>query len=331
MEEHSVFERVHRSLTTGQRFVITTHVNPDGDGLGSEAAVAAYLNDLGKDVYIYNSSPTPPNYDFLDPHNQIEVYNSDNHRETVLTADYVIVLDISDWQRLRRLGEDVREVAIKKICIDHHPGNEQFGDIRLVDTGACSTGEIVFRLLEYCGATISERIAEALYASILTDTGSFRFSNTSASCLQIASKLVEHGANPNTIYQRIYERQSLAKTKLLAYIINNLNFAEDGKIAWFSISKDVLDNLGAKPYDTEGFADYPRVVNGVEVSLMFNEMEHGRIKVSIRSKGKYVINGLAQKLGGGGHPFAAGVLLKGKLEEVINQVRREVRDLLNMN
>jgi len=127
MQEPVALEKVKEWLYRGQRFVVTTHVNPDGDGLGSEAALAAFLESLGKEVFVYNSSPVPPNYRFLDPDNRFVVYNTHEHHKTLLTADYVVVLDISAWNRLRQLGEDVRNTDIKTICIDHHPANEEFG------------------------------------------------------------------------------------------------------------------------------------------------------------------------------------------------------------
>jgi len=321
-------EKLKDCIAEGQRFVLTTHVNPDGDGLGSEAALAAYLEGLGKNVLILNHNPVPQNYDFLDANHRMRVYDSTLHRETVLTSDFVVVVDISDWGRLRELGKDIRDTGVKIICIDHHPSQETFGDIRLIDTRVSSTGELVYDFLTFCNAVITKPMAEALYTSILTDTGSFKFSNTTAKCLKIASELVGAGANPQEIFHRIYERQSRGKLKLLAYVLNNLHFEEDGKLVWFKIPQHVMENLGARASDTEGFADYPRVVDGVEVSIMFNEMENGKVKVSLRSKGNYVINGIAQKFGGGGHAFAAGALLDNNGYDYTGALLEEVARLL---
>ncbi len=329
MDNRSAFEKVRNCLNKGQRFVITTHVNPDGDGLGSEAAIAAYLTEMGKDVYIFNSSEVPPNYDFLNPDKRMVVYQSERHRETILTADYFIIVDISDWHRLRSLGVDIKDTDIPKVCIDHHPPQGKFGDVRLINTDASSTGEIVFELLTFCGAKITKSMGEALYTCILTDTGSFRFSNTTARCLQIAANLVECGVETHRLYQRIYERQSRAKTKLLGYVIEHLNFEEKGRIAWITLPKGLVASMGAKPSDTEGFADYPRVINGVEMTAMFHEMEGERVKISLRSKGNIPINGVAQKFGGGGHPFASGILMEGKLQDHVNSVLKELAKVLN--
>jgi len=320
MALRAALQQVKDCIGRGQRFALTTHVNPDGDGLGSEAALAGYLKQLKKDVYIYNSNDVPANYEFLNHDGKMTVYRSEEHRETLLTVDYLIILDISDWQRLRQLGADVREMSIKKICIDHHPSNEKFGEMSIVDVKASSTGEIVYDLITFCGGQFTRMMAEAIYTSILTDTGSFRFSNTNAKAFAIAAEMVRCGVKTNEIYQRVYERQSRNKVRLFAHVLNNLNFVAEGKIAWFIISLDAMESFGAKPNDTEGFADYPRVIEGVEVSVMFIEMAGGKTKVSLRSKGEYIINTVAQKLGGGGHQFAAGILLDGPPPEHIGNV-----------
>lgn len=328
MLDSAALEKVQRCVNKGQRFVLTTHVNPDGDGLGSEAALAAFLESRGKDVFIYNCSPVPPNYDFLDPDNRMVLYNSDQHRETLLTADYIFVLDISDWTRLKQVGDDIRGIDIKKVCIDHHPPYEKFGDIRLVDVNACSTGEIVFQLLKSFDAPISLHMAEALYTSIITDTGSFKFSNTNANAFSISAELMQSGLKPQKVFQRIFERQSINKIRLFGHVLTTMNLTTNGKVAWFNISRDVMKATGAKPVETEGFADYPRVLHGVEVTIMFSEVEPGRLKVSLRSKGRYVINEIANHFGGGGHRFAAGIMLEGDIQTNQNKILDAVKQLV---
>ena len=327
MVDKASLEKVRESINIGQRFVLTTHVNPDGDGLGSEAALSNFLCKLGKDVFIYNCSPVPLNYKFLDPENRMIVFEAEIHKEILLTADYIVILDIGDWDRLREVGMTVKDLRIKKICIDHHPPLEKFGDIDLIDTAACSTGEIVYDLIRFCGGSINTRIAEALYASIVTDTGSFKFSNTNARSHMIAAELVEAGAVPQEVYQKIYEQQPVSKVKLLGYVLYNLQIEENGRVAWIQVPKDKLDEIGAKPYDTLGFADYPRLIDGVEVSIIFVELDSDRVKISLRSKGNYVINKIAQKFGGGGHDYAAGVLIQGTLKDYVPKVLEEVAKL----
>ncbi len=321
-------QRVRECFAKGRRFALTTHVNPDGDGLGCEAALAAFLSQMGKEVFVFNSNPVPSNYQFLDPDGKILEYDRDRHHEILLSVDFVIILDISDWYRLRQVGIDTREGRLKRICIDHHPNDKAFGDITLLDTTASSTGEIVYQLIEYCEGEFTSSMAEALYTSIMTDTGSFRFSNTKANSFAIANELVKKGVRPHLVYQQVYERQTRGKIKLFAYVLNNISFVAGGKIAWFKLSHKTIADFGAVASDTEGFADYPRVVEGVEISVMFVEMESGRTKVSLRSKGNHVINKIAQKFGGGGHAYAAGVLLDGNPEEYIGEILKELTALI---
>jgi len=324
MIDRTLLAKVKDCVVRGHKFVLTTHVNPDGDGLGCEAALAAWLLDLGKDVFIFNHSPVPANYKFLDPDKMMKVYNRDQHREILLSVDHVIILDISDWNRLRELGVDIREAPVAKICIDHHPPQDKFVDLKVVDTNSCATGEIIYDLLKFAGAKISRRIAEALYTSIITDTGSFRFSNTNPRAFRICGELVETGISPQRIYQNIYEHQPISKIRLFAHALNHLKMEERGRVVWFEIAKEVLAEKGANTYDTEGFADYPRVINGVEVSIMFIEMDDAKFKVSLRSRGNHVINGIAQKFGGGGHPYAAGIMIEGSMKEYIPRILEEV-------
>ena len=324
MFDRTSLEKVRDCIERGQHFVLTTHVNPDGDGLGSEVALAAFLADIGKDVFIFNSSPVPDNYRFLDPDNKIQVYESESHREILLMADSIFILDISDWDRLKQVGKDIKDTKITQICIDHHPTNLNFADINLIDTKACSTGELVYDFLRFCDANLTKQIAEALYTSILTDTGWFKFSNSSSKAFSIVAELVKNGARPNKIYEKVREHESMNKVKLFAHALRTLRLEHGGKIAVMTVTKDLIDSIGARSHDTEGFADYPRRIAGVEVTAIFIEKEKGLVKLSLRSKGNYVINGIAQQYGGGGHQYAAGVLLEGELNQYVKRIVEEI-------
>lgn len=330
MISKQLLEVVRREIDQHQNFVITTHVNPDGDGLGSQAALARYLRSAAagkRTVHLLNSSPTPPNYAFLDPQEEIEVFDPRRHEQIVSEAQVAFILDISDWERLRELGKVIRPTRIRKVCIDHHPADKPFGDVDVIDPKASSTGELMYALLTGLGATIDKKTAEALYTAVLTDTGGFRFSNTGAQAHKVVAHLIEAGASPQIIYQNVYESQSRAKVRLFAKALDNLKFEAQGKLVWFAVTQAMLRETGAQPRDTEGFADYPRSIDGVEVSVMFLETEKGKVKVSFRSKGQHVINGLANRFGGGGHAFAAGALIDGPFPEAIDLVLREVKDL----
>lgn len=331
MVDRKSLEKVANYIKRGQRFVLTTHVNPDGDGLGSEAALAAFLMDLGKDVFIYNSSLVPDNYKFLNPHKLMSVYDPQVHRELLYSADYIFILDINEWQRLRRVGEDMRHLQTRKICIDHHPQQGKFADINLVDVKACATGEIVFDLLKFCNANISEHIAEAVYAAIMTDTGSFRYSNTTDRAYTISAELVNCGLNPTSVYKHVYENQPKSKIKLFAYVLNHLHYESDDRLVWVEVPRKVFQQVGAKTNETDGFADYPRRIARVEISVMFLDLPKGGFKVSIRSGGNYVVNEIAKQFGGGGHPFAAGISIDGNLAEYRPKILAAVSALIEKN
>lgn len=314
-------------IARGHRFAITTHVNADGDGLGSEVALAVYLQQLGKEAYIFNHSQIPSSYEFLDPFGDIQLFEAARHGDIVRQCDAVFILDISHWQRLKQFGEFVRPLPIPKVCIDHHPTDEAFVDLDVVEPTSSSTGELIFELLQGLQARIDGRIAEALYTAVMTDTGSFRYSNTNAHSHRVAAQLLEAGVRPHLIYQQVYENMPAARMRLLARILDSLQFENNGQIVWFVIKQQDLQLSGASYKDTEGFVDVPRSIKGVEISIMFYETPDDKVKASFRSKGKYVINGLANRFGGGGHPFAAGALIEENMQSAIPRVLEEARML----
>jgi len=322
-------QKIHSLLLTHQRFVLTTHFNPDGDGLGSEIAFFYYLRDLGKDVWILNQSPVPPPYRFLDPEGLIQTYDRPLHRQLVKEANVCLILDISDWPRLKQLGEDIRQADLVKICIDHHPVGGAFADIDLIVPEASSTGEIVYDLFRILGVPIDGPIADALYTAILTDTGSFRFANTTPKAHRIAAALLEKGVNHQRIYQLVYEAESPEKMWLLGQVLSNLHFECEGKLVWFVITQDMLHRAGLQIHELEGFADFPRRIQGVEVSLLLLELEDGRVKLSLRSRGNIAINQVASRFGGGGHPYASGAIVNLSLEELIPQLIAQLGEILS--
>jgi phosphoesterase RecJ-like protein len=323
----AAFQQIQSIIQNGKKFVITTHVNADGDGIGSEIALASHLRDLGKEVNIFNHSPTPENIEFLDTRSDIQLFEAQKHGEIVREADAVFILDISDWERLRDLGKLLRQITVTKICIDHHPLEGRFGEIDVILPEASSTGEIIYDLLTKLGARPQGKLIDALYTAILTDTGGFRFSNTNPRAHQICADLIARGVKPHHIYQEVYEKQSANKLRLLGMILSNLNFSKDRRLVWFAVTQAMMKATGTQPRDTEGFADFPRSIDGVELCLMFMETENGKVKISFRSKGKIIINGLANRFGGGGHPFASGALVEGNFQQVLQQVVSEAKEL----
>ena len=329
MIPEAAFKKIQTHINTGKNFILTTHVNPDGDGLGCEIALATYLRQLGKRVQIFNHSVTPPNYEFLDPLGDILIFEKGRDGHVIEESDVIFIMDISDWKRLRELGEFIKPLSIPKVCIDHHPLEQPFVDLDVIYPKASSTGEMIFELLARLGARIDGRIAQALYTAVMTDTGGFRFSNTTPNAHQIAATLISKGGvQPHVIYQKIFETQPAQRMKLLAMILADLHFEENGQIVWFTVTRAMLNDTGTQPHDTEGFADFPRSIEGVELCLMFLETKDGKVKISFRSKGRHVINGLASRFGGG-HQFAAGAVVEDTMPNVVAMVVNEARTLFS--
>ncbi|NOZ61771.1 MAG: bifunctional oligoribonuclease/PAP phosphatase NrnA [Calditrichaeota bacterium] len=328
MIETKKINQIEKIIRENKKFILTTHLNPDGDALGSEVAMAEYLRYLKKTVHIVNISNTPTNYAFLDENGEFIHFNKEKHAELLQNADVFIILDISDWGRLKEIGEIFRETQAPTICIDHHHINYQFADVDLICEESSSTGELLYEFFERVQFPLTLRAALALYTCILTDTGSFRFSNTTSRTHFVASKLLEHSIDTKEIYSLVYEQNSRTKMALMADALLNLHYECDGKLAWFVLTKEMFEKHNASVWDTEGFPEIPRTIEGVEVSLMFTEIDDADIKISLRSKGKIVINQIAQKFGGGGHHFAAGAQVKKPLEVLVKEVLAELRRVM---
>lgn len=327
MQNSNRWEIVKDIIRKHHSFVLTTHVNPDGDALGSELALAEYLRSVGKKTSIINKSPTARNYQFLDINEEIIIFDKYLHNDLVTSADAYFILDISDWGRLRDIGETLRGLQKPKVCIDHHHCSNKFTDFDIIDETASSTCEMIYELLSILGAKFTKSISEALYTGIMTDTGSFRFSNTNPKAHLIASLMISNGVEPYHIYQEVFEKNSPSKMKLLGFILQNINYDCNGRLAWFNITQDMLKQTRANSWDTEGFPEIPRSTDGVEVSLMFTELDENKTKISLRSKGNMIVNTVAMKLGGGGHQYASGALLEYPLRDANTLVLDEVRQL----
>lgn len=320
-------EQVRNIIRAHNDFIITTHVNPDGDGVGSEVALDNYLRQQKKRALILNLTPIPANYRFLDPQRKIEVFHRDRHMERLISADAIFILDISEWGRLRELGEVVREMPMQKICIDHHPLDGSFADVDIIQPEASSTGEVIFDVLTSLGARMNIELSEALYTAILSDTGGFRFSNTSARVHEIAATLLKNGVDHQKIYKSVYENQSIARVRLLAQALDTLQFDYDKRLAWMTITQQMLHDTGATLKDIDGFSDFPRTIRGVEVALLFVELEDSQVKISFRSRGNVVINDFAKKFTGGGHAFASGATVPGPLQPIIERTVADAASL----
>jgi len=296
-------------LRQARRVVLATHVNPDGDTLGSALALAHALRASGSEAVVLSQDGVPDIYTWLPG------------AGTVLTQTESRDFDLGvvcDTGTLARVGSRVRpaiEAARRSLCVDHHVAEGDFGDIRLVDSTSASTGEIVWHLLRSMGAHLDRAIADCLLCAIVTDTGSFKYPNTTPATLRIAADLVERGADPAAINELVFENRSLASLKLLGRALDSLQVSHDGQIAWAHVRARDYEELGASDEETEGIVGHVRAVRGARVGLLFREIPGRKIRVSLRSREGYDVNAVAQKFGGGGHRLAAGCSLDPPLEE----------------
>jgi len=305
---------IHKS----NNIVLSTHVNPDGDGLGSELGLYYYLTHIGKKCKIINTSQLPKHYAFLDPDDKIEQYSNELHSEIFENCDMLIALDIGDYRRMNDIVMQINDNNIYTVSIDHHPENEIFFDMSLVDVKAPATGYLVWEFLNYNNFTdLPLEAANGLYCALITDTGSFKYNSTTPNCHKMAAHLLECGVKPYDIYDLVYERRELSQINLLSYVINNIKFYSDGEFAGYVITNDSIKSNNAKYQDVEGFTDFVRSIKGVQVAFMILEQKND-IRINFRSRGKYIINDIAKHFGGGGHELAAGATINNQSIDEIN-------------
>ncbi len=305
------FSQLYSILEQHQRFLLTTHLNPDADGLGSELALGAYLIGRGKEVHILNPNATPPNCLFLDPHRRAEEFNPAKHVQLFASIQTIIVLDTNQTDRLDRLKPHVLASSAVKVCIDHHLNREEFANLYLIDEEAAATGEILTHWMRaFDPDSITPEIAQDLYAAIMTDTGSFRFPKTDAELHRIVADLIDRGADPVAVYQEHYEQLSLGTVQLLARALGSLTTDHNGMVAYMVLTRKDFEQTGTTEADAHSFVAETLKVRGVRVGLLFTEIEDG-LKISFRSKGDIAINELAQEFGGNGHKNAAGARIAG--------------------
>ena len=302
-------------------FLLTTHVNPDADAIGSQLVIARALKRLGKRCKIINHDKTPDNLEFLTKPGEIELYNSDEHDEYILNCDVLAAVDFNQYNRMVSMEKVFSGASGKKICIDHHRNPDPIFDEIYVDIEYSSTGEIIYDFLSESGLSeINFEVAEPLYAAIVTDTGSFRFERTTAHTHLIAAELLKAGVDPTQTYDKLYNRGSINKISLLGEALESVKIAGNGMIAYMAITRELFERTGTVRADLEGFVNYCMMIDGVVIGMMATELDDG-VKVSFRSKGKFSANKLAAEFDGGGHFNAAGAKFDGMtIPEVIKTV-----------
>ena len=291
-------------------FLITAHVNPEGDSVGSQIALFGVLEKIGKNVVMVQQDPVPDNLRFLRGSGSVM-------RE--IPGDFVPrTLIMLDCPVKERAGKVTRALSGEEfiINIDHHVSNEYFGDVNWVESGMSSAGEMVYNIALAMEVEISEEIAEALYAAIVTDTGMFNYENTSRATHEAAGYLISVGVNPNVVHKEIYESKGPEEVRLLGKVLSTLELLADGAVSCINMTRQMCRDEKVDIPSTDEFINFPRAVKGVEISVFFKEDSsfEGRVNVSFRSSGDCDVNSLAAKFGGGGHPKASGCVIEGSLE-----------------
>lgn len=315
-------------LKPGLRVALTTHVNADGDGVGSEIALWYLLRAQGMQPLIANATGIPERFDFLVPDG---ADLSDRAGKEIARADLIVVLDISDLGRIGDLAGAVRDRRAPVICIDHHVSQGTLPEgPRLVAPEATATAELVFDLATALDWEVTAEAARALYVGMLTDTGGFRFSNTTARALRVAAALLERGVDPESIYESVYASAPEGRIRLLSDVLQTLVVEPPPVgLAWVTVPPGALERHDATPDDLDGIVEHARSIAGIRLALLFRQIANGRTKVSFRSMGNVDAAALAQLFGGGGHHKAAGASLEGPLADVQAQVLAAARQSLN--
>lgn len=305
-----ILDIVASVLKEGERFFLGSHKDPDGDALGSLLALGEALRLSGKEAVLFNEGPIPDTLTLLPG---IERITDTFHPRS--RFDAIFVLDCANLERIGRISLDLAHRS-PLINIDHHENNSQFGDLNLVDGNSSSVGEIIYRLIKVAALPMNRTIAENIFVAIQTDTGSFRYDNTTSAAFAIAREMFDWGINPWMLSRKVMYSYTLKKLKLLAAALKTIELYHKGEVGLITITKEMLFEAGVDDFDSERFVDYPRYIAGVEVAALIREIEQDHYKFSLRSNDSVNVADLASRFGGGGHPRAAAFTRVGSLELV---------------
>ena len=316
-------KKIINHLKNSNHIIIASHKNPDGDAIGSLIAMGLALEALNKNITLYNKSPIPSAYRFLPSVERIVRQIKETN-----TYDTAIILDCADFQRIGKISSVISKIPVI-INIDHHITNNRFGNLNLIDTSACATAEIIYNLLIEMTLPISNSaIATSIYTGILTDTGSFRFSNTNKSAFAICEKMVEAGVDPYNVAQHVYGRYSFGRIKLLNMALESIEISDNGKMSMMILTKGMLDETGTRPEDIDGLINYAKSIENIKVAALIHELSNGKgasekprdYHVSLRSDGTVDVAVIAGSFGGGGHSRAAGFNIESTLSDIKTQM-----------
>jgi phosphoesterase RecJ-like protein len=322
-------------LEGAKRVLISTHALPDGDGLGAEAALFHYLKRSRKACRIYNPDILPKRYRFLDPKGQIIL--GPGEVELWDTCDLWVIVDTNDPRRLGKLWGELSLRSKKIVFLDHHPDIQGANEVvypphatLVSDPTSSSIGELLHHLFSELNFTkINKDVALGLYVSVMTDTNSFRYARTTPAAHRIAGEMLEAGVNPEEVYQAIYSSKELSHLQLLGNMLQNVKVSAGGKVAWLEMGLELRKKHQASADDTQSFLNLLLLLKDAEVVCFFREEDDGQVRVSIKSKGRIVINRVAMELGGGGHDYAAGLALNAPLEKTVEAVTKRLETLVH--
>lgn len=312
-----------------RRFLLTSHIRPDCDALGSELGMAGVLDALGKETLIVNAHKTPPNLQFIDPKQRIRTLGQDVQDADLNGYDVLMILDTSAWAQLGDMGRILRSTQAKKIVLDHHVSEDDLGAEQFKNTSAEATGRLVIEAAEQLGVALTPEIATPLFAALATDTGWFRFSSTTGDTYRFGGKLIDAGARPSDIYKSLYERDTLARVKLIGRTLARTQTDVDGRLVHTHVSREDFEATQALPSDTEDVINLTLTVASAEVAVIFVEQATGGYKISFRSRGRLNCAEVAATFGGGGHKAAAGAFVNDAFDaaqaKVLDAVRAAMR------
>ncbi len=303
-----------------ETFVISSHVRPDADALGSELALANMLESEGKTVRIVNASASPGNLDFLDPEQRVKRLGDTISVADVLNNDVHIVVDTSAWTQLAGIGDLLKKTKATKVVIDHHVSSDDLGAIEFKDTTAEATGTLLHQLAMSLNLPITKSSAEALYAAIATDTGWFRFPSINAETMRIIADLMDRGVEPFRLYQLLYERRSVHRLHLTGRVMGKVRVKCDGKLAFTTVEEKDFEATGSTPLDTEGMVNQCLTIHGVQAAFIAVAQQNKRIKLSFRSRPGVDVASIAEQFGGGGHKQASGATMEGPIRVAVGKV-----------
>lgn len=314
-------------LKTAENILLATHIRPDGDALGAMIAMGLALTSLGKHITYYNESKTPAGYRFLP---SIEFIEHDIGTDAIRHFDTLMVLDCGDIQRIGKLASIAQRIPVI-INIDHHLTNTRFGTWQLIDSSACSTAEIVYKLIKEMGVDITSDMAVAIYTGILTDTGSFRFSNTNKAAFSICHEMIDRGVDPSKVAENVFGTYSLERIKLLNKVLDSIEVSENGKISVMTLTQSMIQDTGAvsvSDNDISNFINYATHIEDVKIAALIREGKSGNSKpetvnpfhISLRSDGTIDVSVIASAFGGGGHMNAAGFTIVAPLSSVKKKI-----------